>query len=242
MSRKSKTWLIVGGALILAGGILFAVSLSLLGWNFADLSTSTYETKEYAVAESFRDLRIEADTADVTVLVAEDGVARVEIYEEEAARYRVSVENGTLTVRLADEREWYHFIGVNFDSPQIRVYLPIRELGTLTVEVDTGDVTLNRCEPTALRIVTDTGDVTLDQCHAAELRVDVDAGDVTLNRCDADAIYIETDTGDVTGTLLTEKTFRIETDTGRYDVPYGTVGGLCAITTDTGDIKIEIVP
>ena len=242
MSRKSKTWLIAGGALILAGGILFAVSLSLLGWNFADLSTSTYETKEYAVAESFRDLRIETDTADVTVLVAEDGVARVEIYEEEAARYRVSVENGTLTVRLADEREWYHFIGVNFDSPQIRVYLPTRELGTLTVEVDTGDVALNRCEADVICIETDTGDVTLDQCYAAELRVDADTGDVTLNRCDADAIYIETDTGDVTGTLLTEKTFRIETDTGRYDVPYGTVGGLCAITTDTGDIKIEIVP
>ena len=220
---KRKIWLIIGGAWILAGGILFAVALSLLGWDFAALSTTSYETSEYTVTESFRDLRIEADTADVTVLVAEDGVARVEIYEEEAARYRVSVENGTLTVRLADEREWYHFIGVNFDSPEIRVYLPAQELGTLAVETDTGDVTLN-------------------QCYAAELCVDVDTGDVTLNRCDADAIYIETDTGDVTGTLLTEKTFRIETDTGRYDVPYGTVGGICAITTDTGDIKIEIVP
>lgn len=220
---KRKIWLTIGGAWILAGGILFAVALSLLGWDFAALSTTSYETREYTVMESFRDLRIEADTADVTVLVAEDGVARVEIYEEEAARYRVSVENGTLTVRLADEREWYHFIGVNFDSSEIRVYLPAQELGTLAVETDTGDVTLN-------------------QCKATELRVDVDTGDVTLNRCDADAIYIETDTGDVTGTLLTEKTFRIETDTGRYDVPYGTVGGLCAITTDTGDIKIEIVP
>ena len=62
-------------------------------------------------------------------------------------------------------------------------------------------------------------------------------------RCDRSApaeLFVETDTGDVRGSLLTEKTFIVQTDTGSVDVPETTTGGKCEITTDTGDIEIEI--
>ena len=40
--------------------------------------------------------------------------------------------------------------------------------------------------------------------------------------------------------FLTEKIFIAKTDTGEIKVPETTSGGKCKITTDTGDIKIEI--
>ena len=57
---------------------------------------------------------------------------------------------------------------------------------------------------------------------------------------DAEAIFVQTDTGDVTGSLLTEKVFSTRTGTGRVSVPQSVTGGRCEISTDTGDIRIEI--
>lgn len=67
-------------------------------------------------------------------------------------------------------------------------------------------------------------------------------GDVTFDGCDATEIFVETDTGNVKGSLLTDKVFIAQTDTGRVDVPKTVNSGKCEICTDTGDIKIDIIP
>ncbi|MBO5851923.1 MAG: DUF4097 family beta strand repeat protein, partial [Clostridia bacterium] len=86
-----------------------------------------------------------------------------------------------------------------------------------------------------------TGDVYLENVIAVE-KIDIkrSTGDVEFEELDASEIEIKTSTGDVEGTLLTEKTFSIKTNTGDVDVPRLSSGGLCKITTDTGDIDIEI--
>jgi hypothetical protein len=45
----------------------------------------------------------------------------------------------------------------------------------------------------------------------------------------------------VKGSLLTDKIFVTQSDTGKVDVPETVSGGKCKVTTDTGDIRIEIV-
>ena len=62
-----------------------------------------------------------------------------------------------------------------------------------------------------------------------------------MKECDAAEIFVETDTGDVKGSLLSEKVFIPKSDTGDIKVPKTVTGGRCEITTDTGDIKIELV-
>lgn len=300
MKRGHKICLIISAMLIAVGGILFTGAMSALDWEFAALTTSTYERHEYTVAEAFCDVRIVTDTADVRILPAADGVARVELYEEASAKHRVSVEDGVLLVEVDDPREWYQHIGIGFDTPRVCVYLPEEALGTLTAETDTGDIWLTHVAATEVSIrvstgdvrlehttATDasirvstgdvvlaetsceslltagstgdlsftdvtveghlaiersTGDVRLSRCDAATVEIATGTGDVTLSQCDADTIEIVTDTGDVTGTLLTEKTFSAHSGTGDVEVPKNTVGGVCRITTDTGDIQIEIVP
>ena len=66
-------------------------------------------------------------------------------------------------------------------------------------------------------------------------------GDVTFERCGAKKIRVKTDTGRVQGTLLGEMVFYAKTDTGKVRVPKSTTGGLCEITTDTGDIIFSII-
>ena len=86
-----------------------------------------------------------------------------------------------------------------------------------------------------------TGDLILRRVIASgDFSIERSTGDVSFDACDAATLSVTTDTGNVTGTLLTDKIFIASTDTGRVSVPKTSLGGKCEITTDTGDIKIEI--
>ena len=112
---------------------------------------------------------------------------------------------------------------------------------SLSARGSTGGITLQGVHAQGtLFIKRSTGKVNLLACTAGELTVRTDTGKVALDGCDAGRISIETDTGDVKGTLLSEKIFITKTDTGKINVPKTVTGGICEITTDTGDIRIEL--
>ena len=91
------------------------------------------------------------------------------------------------------------------------------------------------------RYLSERGKILLNRVIASgSLTVRRSTGDVIFDRCDAASLSVTTDTGDVTGTLLTEKTFIPDSETGKIDVPKNTSGGICEITTDTGDIRLKI--
>ena len=113
--------------------------------------------------------------------------------------------------------------------------------GDMQVSVSTGKTSLTNVTCKNLTTNGNTGDIVLKNVVAEEkLTIKRSTGYVKFEGCDAAAIQVQTDTGDVTGTLLSEMVFLCETDTGRVDVPKTTVGGLCEITTDTGDIRLKI--
>ena len=113
--------------------------------------------------------------------------------------------------------------------------------GDVKINVSTGKT--NITDITCKNVISSgsTGDISLKNVIATEkFSVERSTGDVKFDGCDAAEIFVETDTGDVTGTLLSEKVFIPKTDTGDVDVPKTVTGGRCEITTDTGDIKLEI--
>lgn len=115
-------------------------------------------------------------------------------------------------------------------------------IGDVKVKVTTGEVLLKDVTCNALTSSGSTGDIVMKNVIAAEkMSVKRSTGDVELEGCDASEIFIETSTGDVEGTLLSEKQFIVKTDTGERDVPNTVNGGRCEITTDTGDVEIELI-
>ena len=114
--------------------------------------------------------------------------------------------------------------------------------GDVTVGVSTGDTSLSNVACKNIISGGSTGDIYLDNVIASEkMSIERSTGDVKFNSSDAAEIYVNTDTGDVRGNLLSEKVFITSTDTGKVDVPKSITGGRCEITTDTGDIKLEII-
>ncbi len=115
--------------------------------------------------------------------------------------------------------------------------------GDVNVRVSTGESELENVTCKNLTTVGTTGDFSLENVIVAEtMSIKRDTGDVNLSRCDASEVVITTDTGNVSGSFLTDKIVWAKTDTGRVDVPKSTAGGRCEITTDTGNIKIAILP
>ena len=113
--------------------------------------------------------------------------------------------------------------------------------GDVKIKVSTGRTKLTNVECKNIISNGDTGDIILNNVISSEkISIKRDTGDVSFNGCDAKELCVENDTGDVKGSLLTEKVFIVQTDTGKKDVPKTTSGGVCEITTDTGDIIIRI--
>lgn len=132
-------------------------------------------------------------------------------------------------------------------------------LGIAEITATTGDVTLMGVSADEIRLQTTTGEIEASSvsCQSfmatsstgeqeyerlivdGALTLKASTGDISLDGCDAAEVKIETDTGDVEGRFLSAKVFYTSTDTGRVRVPKATSGGLCEITTDTGDIEFS---
>ena len=79
-----------------------------------------------------------------------------------------------------------------------------------------------------------------DVTARVSLSVNTSTGDVDLQNCDAPSICLKAATGDVTARLLTGKHFNVVTRSGNISIPADSDGGICEITTTTGNIRVEI--
>lgn len=171
---------------------------------------------------SFDSMQITCSTGDVTCGASVSGAVEI------------TASTGDLTLE-----------GVRADTLTLAVstgHITARDTtvaGDCSIRVSTGRTELTDLTCASLTTEGNTGDLTMKNVIAAEtISIKRSTGDVRLEQCDAKSLTIETDTGDVTGSLRSGKVFQVKTDTGRVDVPETTTGGVCKITTDTGDIKI----
>ena len=319
MNKVMKIWLIIAASLLFTGLIIFGSVMTVLGWDFKKLSTVKYETNEHGITQSFKNISIVSNTADIIFTPSEGTDVTVICHEQANLRHAVTVQDDTLTIKLTDTRRWYEYIGISFQSTTVTVYLPRAEYGALQINSHTGDVTIPQdfsfdsmdiSQSTGnvtsrasahndVKIKTSTGNISVENVSVGALDLtvttgnirasrvscegdvgihvstgdtrltdiacdnfssngstgDIDlknviaanalaivrsTGDVEFEDCDAAIIAIKTGTGDVEGTLLTAKVFFTKTNTGDVEVPKTMTGGMCEITTDTGDIEVKI--
>jgi len=319
MSKATIVWLVIAISLVLLGTVIFGGALAIMGWDFTKLSTVNYVTNDYEIADSYNNISIVTNTADVVFEYCEGNETSVVCYEEEKAKHNVYVKDGTLYIEVVNSKKWYDHIGVDFGRPKITVSIPKGELGAFSLKINTGDVEIPKgfmfesidvsgstsdvvcCSSASgqVKIKTGTGDITVGSISAETLELTVSTGrisvsdvnckgdintkvstgksflenitcadfmssgntgdmrlknviasgkfiierstgDIRFEKCDAAEICVTTDTGDVSGSLLSDKVFVVRSDTGDINVPSCVTGGKCEITTDTGDIEIEI--
>ena len=220
--------------------------------------TVKLETNEYEIKETFKDIKIFTDTADIDFVLSENLNTLIICEEHKNIKHSVNIKENTLLIEVDDNRKWYEHIGIS--TSKITVYLPKSEYGELIMESDTGNIHIENINANKLDLSTstgnlkivntkcknlfsesDTGNILLKNVMASEkIKIETDTGDVKFKDSDASDIFVKTDTGNVTGNLLTDKVIFAESDTGNVDVPKVITDEKCEIITDTGDIKITI--
>lgn len=196
MKKAVKTWLITAAFLVLAGCILFAGVMSTLGWDFAKLSTARYETNIHEISETFSDISLTTDTADIVFALSNDGKCRVECYEPENAKHSAAVANDTLIIEINEQKSWYDYIGFQFGSPRITVYLSQAEYGALSISESTGrieipkDFSFERADISA-----STGSVVFSAAAQAAVKIKTGTGNICVENNSAGSLDLSVTTG-----------------------------------------------
>ena len=112
--------------------------------------------------------------------------------------------------------------------------------GSLNIETKTGDIELSNTNCNKLDIKVTTGDTELvNTLVTTDFKMEGSTGDVRFDEFDASNIEVSVGTGNVKGTIKSSKIFIAKSETGSVSVPETVIGGVCKITTSTGNIKIS---
>ena len=242
MNAKIKKWLVLAGVMLIIGGTIFVVSMSYLKWDFNKLSLAKYENNSYSVTESFSSLAIDTDTADVTFAISTDNSVRVDLYEESNAKHEVLVEDGTLKITVKNNKAWYEYIGFNFSSPKITVYLPLGAYGNLDIDLSTGDIVIpNGYFFNNVQINGSTADVIFNASASGSVNIDLSTGDIVIKNASAPSFSLMVTTGDIELIDVNLGTLVSSGSTGDVDLIRVIAIGKIDITRTTGDVEFESI-
>ena len=246
--KKTIIWIAITFCLLLvASVVLYSLSI-----------TFKLETNEYEIKETFENIKIITDTADIDFVLSENLNTLIICEEHQNIKHSVNIKDNTLLIEVDDNRKWYEHLGIS--TSKITIYLPKNEYDELITESDTGNIRIKSINANKLDLSTDTGNlkivnikcknlfstsdtgnILLENVIAEEqFKIETDTGNVKFKDSDASDIFVKTDTGNVTGNLLTDKVIFAESETGDIDVPKVMADEKCEIITETGDIKITI--
>ncbi len=256
MSKATKIWLITAGALVLVGALIFGGAMAMLNWDISKLSTGNFETNEHMVVGEYKNIKINTETADIVFLPSDDEKTSVICYEIQSAKHSVEVKDGTLVIKLDDQRKWYEHIGINFTKPKITVYLPAGEHGELflrsttgntditkhfkfeSIDIDqtTGNVKSFASTSGSVKIKTTTGSISLNGATAGSLDLSVSTGSVSLSAIRCGDIKIGVSTGRTTLNDVECKNLTSEGSTGNISLNSVIAEGKMSIQRTTGRI------
>ena len=260
MKKGTIIALIVAFVLILTGGMILVLGLS-----FADDGTreSLLVAQEVTLTESFDSILIDTGACDVNFVPYNGTVdSKVVIREREETRHTVTVEDGTLKIKMQDNRNWTDYIGIfdmDWENMEITLYLPQKQYASLRITTDTGDIKIPaalsgkeillhsdtgeiRCEGAAgdlLSCMTNTGDIRAYGCEPVMLKLESDTGDIQLTDTESTEIHLRNDTGETELENVICKILTCESDTGDTSLEWVKAEEYLQVFTNTGDVEIE---
>ncbi len=257
---SAKIWIAIAIFLVIFGLAAFGWAMWKLGWDFTKLNFSKYETNTYEIYEDFSDISIKTSSADIVFLPSDDDKCKVVCFERQNVKHLVYAADGVLTLNVVDTRAWYEYIGINFISEKISVYLPRAEYDSLVIKESTGDINIPndfqfdsidisvstgvvKCSASALgavKIESSTGDVCVRGISAGSLDISVSTADVTASdiSCDGE-VKVETSSGDAGLKNITCKNLISDGDSGDISLENVIASQRFIIERDTGDVRLR---
>ena len=239
MKKGAIVWLIIGISLILTGCLIFGGAMSKIKWNFLDLSTNKFETKEYIISEKYSNITIFSGVADIVLEPTTETETKVICYQQTNLTYTVIVKDNTLLIESVDTRKWFDYIGFNFKQPKITVCIPQGQYDSLVVNGDTGYVNIpSEYEFNNIEITQSTGKITNHASAKNDIVLTTNTGGITVGNVSAQSISVTVSTGKVNLRDVNCATLISKGDTGDVTLK-NTEATEMNITRSTGDVNLE---
>lgn len=246
--------IILGSALLIAGGVI-------LGVGIASSASIPPVTKTYDLTDDFNKININTTISEIEFKTSEDANKKVVCQETEKDIHDVKVDDGELKIKYNNTRKWYERIfNFSFHKIKVTVYLPAGEYGDLAIDSDTGNIIIPEdytfatlstkvdtgnvkydCKVKEDAIVTSsTGDITFTNLTAKNLTAKASTGKIKLNSVNVnEMVTIKTSTGNISLTDTTSKNMDIQASTGSVTLTRTIIQEHLKIKTSTGDVKFD---
>ncbi|MBQ6730493.1 MAG: DUF4097 family beta strand repeat protein [Bacilli bacterium] len=247
--------IIIGSALLLAGGALFGVAV------YKSSKNSTLETKEYKEEDLGAFNKIDVDLTIADLYFKKGDAVKVVVDETKYDVHDVNVSDNTLVIKGKNTRKWYeHIFNWNwFDRVQVTVYMPEGDYDSLKVKSSTGNIVVpedftftsfdakastgnitSRAKVTNnVDIKVSTGNVSLESVAAKNITVESSTGNIVLkNNTVSEKISIDSDTGNIRLDNVTCADYYSHADTGNVNFVNTTVTNKIEIKNGTGYVKM----
>lgn len=217
MRTRTKVWLIIAASLVLIGCIIFGGVMSMFKWDFTKLSTVKYESNDYEINENYKNISIITHTADIVFVPSENLMTSVSCHEQKNVKHSVTVKDDTLVIEVVDMRKWYEYIGINFGTPKITVYIPQGEYGMLSIKSSTGDVEIPKdFKFESIDVSESTGNVTNCASTLEYIKIKTSTGNISVENISAGALDLSVSTGRIiVSNVTTEGDVKINVTTGK---------------------------
>ena len=242
MKQAEKIWLVTAVSLLLVGVLIFGGVMAAHHWDFAALGGTKYETHVVDIKEDFQNISIRSHTEDIVFLPSDDGACRVVFYEREKEKHTADVQDGTLSLAVADAGKWYNHITLFSGSPRITIYLPLAEYASLFIEESTGDITIpGDFTFGSVDISADTGDVACSASSLGRIHIGLSTGDIRVDHLSAGELNLSVSTGKVeVCSVACEGDVGVRVSTGKAALTDVSCKNLLS-TGSTGDMTLERV-
>lgn len=257
--KKTLITVIIAVALILAGAIFAGCGLLGIDGNWSLFnSKSNMVTTQETITGDFANIEADVFWLDVELLPSTDGTCSYEAITYENAPCTVTVENGILKISHSDN--WSQHIGINTNTPSLKLYLPEDTYEKLTftgrtsdlkvpadfqfqsviVTNSTGDIHWAAQVDGDILMTCSTGDIQLQNSNSNTISASVSTGKVDIaNVIVAGELTAVSNTGDKGLTNVTCGSLCTEATTGRTELTNVTVSGEANLLSDTGDKQLK---
>lgn len=261
MKKGTIIAIVVACILILIGGLILVLGLSFAG---SGTRESELIRQEITIQESFENISIDTQDCDVRFAMfsgRDDCMVEIRAYEK--TKHSAVVEDGTLKIKMTDDRKWTDYVGIfrfgRTETMAMTVYLPAAEYDSLQVRTETGDITLTQ-EPVfreallrsdtgeiscvgvsgdVLDCMTSTGDISVQNSAPTLTKLQSNTGDLSISGSAGDDIHMTTNTGEVDAENVKALMFTCNSDTGEVELEKVTAEDYLQVFTTTGDVGIE---
>lgn len=152
-----------------------------------DFVAGTYEVD----AAEVRDIVVDVTDRSITVSPSSDGQVHIDYFHSPKEFYNISLEDGTLTMKYDENKNWTDFISVKpADSVRrIDIRVPGNAISSLTADTKNEGISVSNLELDDIDLYANGGDINVADIDADDIRLEVKNGNISASVAGAVSEY-----------------------------------------------------